>query len=201
MRYCEFCGAPLDDDALFCTNCGARLSSFQPAPSPATDIPVQANSVPNIVPVIENNEEFEDKKNNKIIRIILLSFLTVVLAAGIVIAFLITGNSNKNESRDNDTEKVLHKMYKLHGSISNYPIFMKLIIEGNLATGSYYYESQGPDKVLDLKGIYDNNILELFETDENGQQTGHFKGHLEERHFIGTFFDARGNSMNFRLEE
>ncbi|MBR2234992.1 MAG: zinc-ribbon domain-containing protein, partial [Prevotella sp.] len=26
MRYCEYCGAQQDDDALFCTQCGQRLS-------------------------------------------------------------------------------------------------------------------------------------------------------------------------------
>ena len=32
MRICPYCGSPVEDDALFCTNCGANVSAPQAAP-------------------------------------------------------------------------------------------------------------------------------------------------------------------------
>lgn len=201
MRFCEYCGAPLDGDALFCTKCGARLSSLQPAPPPVYDT-IQESIVAHTqaAPVPRQDNEDREKNNNRIILFVLLG---IVLVAGALIAILTLGNSKEKPVSDiDDTEAIVEqKKYRLHGAVDKYPIYMKLTIEGNVATGSYYYESQGPDKVLNLKGIYDNSKLELFETDKNGQQTGHFSGQLKRGIFIGDFYNSRGNSMHFRLEE
>lgn len=197
MRYCEHCGAPLDGDALFCTKCGARLNNPQPASPQVAD-----NTITNthVAPAQRQDDGKKEKKNNRIILFVLLG---IVLVAGALVAILTLGNSKEKNDRDvDDTEEIVEQTkYRLHGAVDKYPIYMKLTIEGNVATGSYYYESQGPDKVLNLKGIYEDSKLELFETDENGQQTGHFNGQLKKGIFIGEFYDARGNSMHFRLDE
>ena len=164
MRYCEYCGAPYNDDALFCTTCGARLNNPQPAPQQVGD-----NTVPNTLAAPVQQQDNKDKKKND--RIILFVLLGIILAAGALVAVLILGNSKEKSVSDiDDTEEIVEKKkYRLYGAVDKYPIYMKLTIEGNVATGSYYYESQGPNKVLNLKGIYENSKLELFETNENGQ--------------------------------
>lgn len=181
MKYCEYCGAPLDDDALFCTKCGARLNPVQPAPLQ------EANTQP--------------RKAAK--STILFIVLVLALVAGIVIAILTLGKKAKETNRDIDeTEEVVQqKKVRLHGAVDTYPVYMKLTIEGNMVNGSYYYESQGPHKVLTLKGIYEDSKLELFETNEDGQQTGHFTGQLKKGIFIGDFYNVQGKSMHFRLQE
>ena len=162
MRYCEHCGAPLDGDALFCTKCGARLNNPQPASPQVAD-----NTITNthVAPAQRQDDGKKEKKNNRIILFVLLG---IVLVAGALVAILTLGNSKEKNDRDvDDTEEIVEQTkYRLHGAVDKYPIYMKLTIEGNVATGSYYYESQGPDKVLNLKGIYEDSKLELFETDE-----------------------------------
>lgn len=201
MKYCEFCGAPLDDDALYCTKCGAKLSNTQPDASQTDDAlqnPTLSHSA-----TLPHDRKGERAKQQTAVRTVLFVLLGVVLVAGVVAAVLLLGQSKKADDRaiDETEEYVEQRKYTLYGAVDKYPIYMKLTIKGNVATGSYYYESQGPGKLLDLKGIYDNSKLELFETNENGQQTGHFKGQLKKGIFIGDFYDARGNSMHFRLEE
>jgi len=78
MRYCEYCGTPQDDDALFCTNCGQRLSTVeQPLQSSAMELPaaedaleetdassaVEATTIEEVTPadavIYENDDEEE----------------------------------------------------------------------------------------------------------------------------------------------
>jgi len=181
MRYCESCGAPLENDALFCTKCGARLSPLQSAPQP----------------MAENKEQ---KKSYKLLFFILLG---IILAAGVTIVVLILGKKTRPVEHDKEetVEVVRKETVKLQGCVDTYRVHMKLTIEGNMVTGTYYYESQGPEKVLNLRGLYENSHLELFETTDDGQQTGHFKGQLKKGIFIGDFYNAQGRSMHFRLEE
>ena len=44
---------------------------------------------------------------------------------------------------------------------------------------TYYYNKQGPDRILKLYGSLNGLEMELFESDENGNQTGHFKGNFK----------------------
>lgn len=128
--------------------------------------------------------------------------LGIVLAAGIVIAVLTLGKKTKDDAGIDITEEVVQKKkVRLSGNVATYPVCMKLTIEGNVVTGTYYYESQGPDKVLNLKGVYEDSKLELYETNAEGQQTGRFKGQLKRSIFIGDFYNSQGRSMHFRLEE
>ena len=197
MKYCEYCGTPLDEDALFCGNCGARLNPVQHVPIQADGSQTQNLTRSHIQQEGINRRE---QKNYKMVIIVLSAIL---LAAGIVIAILATGKKTKEKDRDIDkTEEVVQQQrVRLHGAVDTYPVYMKLTIEGNKVNGSYYYESQGPGKVLMLKGIYENSELELFEANEDGQQTGHFVGQLKKGIFIGDFYNAQGKSMHFRLEE
>lgn len=46
MKYCTQCGQPIDDNALFCTNCGNKVAPAEaPAPEAATPETVRENIV------------------------------------------------------------------------------------------------------------------------------------------------------------
>ena len=53
---CPFCGEIIQDDAVFCTNCGTRLPKAAPAPAPAP-IPAPAVPAPAAPEVKISNEE------------------------------------------------------------------------------------------------------------------------------------------------
>lgn len=200
MKYCEYCGAPLDVDALFCTSCGARLSPIQPAPP---QVVKTFNDTVQTKPALQQDtNDIEERKSNN--RTIIFALIGGVLIVGALIAILMLTNTKEKSFSDIDDmeeEVVQQRKFSLHGTVDIYPVYMKLSIEGNVVNGSYYYESQGPGKQLNLRGIYDDGRLELFETDENGQQTGHFVGQLKKGIYIGIFYNARGNSMQFRLDK
>lgn len=132
----------------------------------------------------------------------------LLLIAGVVL-FLTLGQKKKSHSYYDDDEEEETEMVERHhdkklnlyGKIDQYPIVMKLTISGNKVKGSYYYESQGPDKVLNLSGIYDDGEMDLYETDEDGRQTGHFKGYIDDGEFSGNFTTMQGTKLSFRLRE
>jgi hypothetical protein len=90
---------------------------------------------------------------------------------------------------------------KLYGAVDKYPITMQLSIYDSVVSGTYYYNKQGPDNVLKLSGNLRGDELELFESDENGNQTGHFKGIFSNGEYYGEFVTAAGNAMQFRLNK
>lgn len=56
MRYCEYCGAPLDDDALFCGHCGTKVSEVAVVSEAATaeEIPTVEKTSAVEAPTAEN---------------------------------------------------------------------------------------------------------------------------------------------------
>ena len=90
---------------------------------------------------------------------------------------------------------------ELYGSVANYPITMKLYIDGNTADGSYYYDRKGPGETLSLNGTYKDGKLDLYETDASGRQTGHFDGYLDGGEYKGIFVNSNGKRMSFILND
>ena len=93
MKICPTCNTPLEDDAVFCRNCGARVSG-QPGDAPAspfegTYLPPSGEPVPE---PFDHTAEFEkeDISANK-----LISMLVYLLGiAGIVVALLAGGKES-----------------------------------------------------------------------------------------------------------
>jgi len=89
----------------------------------------------------------------------------------------------------------------LKGKIDKYPIQMDLDINERSVTGTYYYQSQGPDKKLKITGkIGRNNKMRLKEYDVAGKETGRFVGTLIKKNYSGVF-ETQGKYMNFDLDE
>lgn len=78
MRYCEECGAQLEDDALFCENCGARCQEEEKAaPEPVT--------------------EQKEKKNTSAAMAVIL--IVAAAAFAVIFVVLMRGRDGKNSAR------------------------------------------------------------------------------------------------------
>lgn len=116
-------------------------------------------------------------------------------------------DDNTIENRESINEQVVNEeiqsadsnIIKLYGAVDKYPITMQLSIDGSVVKGTYYYNKQGPDRILKLYGSLNGLEMELFESDENGNQTGHFKGNFSDGEYYGEFVNIKGKSMPFRV--
>lgn len=195
-KRCIHCGAPIDNDSLFCTSCGGRqdsnLSMFvaQPQQSAPVHSPIQETEV-----VSESDEK---RKQYIIIACVVLA---VLLCAGGWFAYQ-KFYDKADDSEIVDEQVEASKSVTLYGAVDNkYPITMNLEIEGSVVKGTYYYNKQGPDKVLTLSGVLNNGEMDIYESDENGSQTGHFKGYYSNGEYQGEFITMQGKSMYFRVTE
>ncbi len=93
MKICPTCHASLDDNAMFCTNCGQSFAAPNP-PQPAPGYPA-GGYYPTPVPVYDpydHTAEFDPKdiSDNKVISMLVYLMGTI----GIIIALLAANNSN-----------------------------------------------------------------------------------------------------------
>ena len=97
MKYCESCGAMLNDNAAFCPNCGAHCQNNNAAYQPQTfqQQPVQQPVQPamNYTAV---QAQTEQKKNNTLI--VLLVLLVVLLIAVILVIVMVLGSRSRNNA-------------------------------------------------------------------------------------------------------
>ena len=231
MRTCSNCGAPLDNDALFCTECGTKVeiprnvcpncgAGVEDGQAFCTECGTPLNAVsaanaPIHTPVAvqqpqQSVTEFTQtqsgsdnivveakKKSNPWIYAIAGVFVVILLALGG--KYLLDKNDNGDELEMEQTE-IVH--LSMSGSVDKYPITMQLNIEGSTVKGHYYYDKQGPDKVLTLEGVKNtDNRLYLDEFDEYGEKSGFFNGSLVNGNFEGEFVTAKGKSLYFHVSE
>ena len=207
MINCNFCGAPLDDDALFCENCGKKVEN-QGKRCPRCGTVVLDDSVfcakcgtrldeqivthidsPQIVtPVMPPQEEEEviydwekDEKIRKWKTIILSIVLIVIIAAG---SYFIYKNYNKNSS----STIMEREPIALKGSINETIGFsMKLHFNGNEIEGSEHYDNQKSKDTLSIKGTIDENgNMILYEYDKT-IECGKYEGIINDKIYSGTF--------------
>lgn len=219
MNNCIFCGAPLDDDALFCTNCGKKVETQgKKCPKCGTDVlgdsvfcakcgtkldeqvVTQIDSPQIVTPVNppQENEEIiydweKDEKTRKW-KTILWSFVLVVILA--LVGYYIYMNYNKNGS--NSTIKTEREPIALKGSINEKIGFsMKLHFNGNEVEGTEHYDNQKAADTISIKGTIDeNSYLTLHEYDK-AIECGKFEGFLHENSYSGTFTNSQGKTMSF----
>ena len=229
MRTCSNCGAPLDNDALFCTECGTKAapigmqcpncgavvennSAFCTecgTPTSGSPIPPHvSNQYPQQLNTqtgrstrssLDNNTLQHEKKSNTWLYIVGGVLAVILLIAGG--KFLLQSKSENGTSEIQVSEQNVQKNITLYGAVDKYPITMSLNIDGSVVKGTYYYNKQGPDKVLTLSGVLNNGEIDIYEADENGCQTGHFRGYYSHGVYQGEFITQQGKSMSFRVSE
>lgn len=202
-KQCPHCGATIDDDSLFCAECGTKLD-VAPVENTPAQTSVEDQSPQQTVVGYTQTQSGSDgvvievkKKNNSWIYVIACILVVSLLAlAGYYLL------NKKDKGEDLKIEQIERTYYFLSGSVGKYPITMQLTFEGSVVEGHYYYDKQGPDKVLKLEGVYNNdNHLFLYEYDENGDKSGSFNGTFVNGIFDGEFVTAEGKSFNFHVSE
>lgn len=192
QRLCGNCGSPVEDDALFCPKCGDKQHKTI---SPTEEkLPV---SSPEIHPVKDDDVH---NRSKTYLYYIIAAFVLFVLLVGIIFA-LMRSSSKSDEAQIEQTPITNAQQVVLYGWIGNYPVTMQLEISGRQVEGTYYYNSQGPDKRLLLSGSLDEETLDLYETDEFGNQTGHFRGYYRQEAFNGDFTTPQGKHLIVKLSE
>lgn len=125
------------------------------------------------------------------------------------IGFLIFTNCNNDKTTDSQLKSESKKLNKnnnfskvYEGLINNkYGIIMSLTAINGELSGNYFYKSQG--KEITILGTIDsiNNII-VNEFDNSGNQTGIFKGQINDSKINGVWSKPNGmNSMEFLLFE
>lgn len=98
-------------------------------------------------------------------------------------------NGYSNPS-SNKSAEVVNRTLILCGYIGQYPIHMKLNINGSYVTGTYYYDRFSDKKdtnYMSLRGSLVNGRLELDEYNTSGNKQGTFAGTLSNCNFVGNF--------------
>ena len=199
---CPNCGAGVENNSAFCPECGTPIGETPVSPpvinnqysqQPNTQTGCSARSSS------DNIALRSEKKNN----------MWLYVAGGVLaVILLIIGGKSLLQSKSNDgpseiqmSEQTMQKAITLYGTVDKYPITMSLNIDGSVVKGTYYYNKQGPDKFLTLSGVLNNAEMDIYEADENGRQTGHFRGYYSNGVYQGEFITQQGKSMSFRVSE
>lgn len=229
MRTCSNCGAPLDNDALFCTECGTKAAPIgmqcpncgaavenNSAFCPECGTPMGGSPVPPHVsnqypqqPSTHTGRSTQSSSDNITIHPEKKSNIWIYIVCGVLaVILLIAGGKFLLQSKtDNETSEIqvseqnVQKNITMYGAVDKYPITMSLNIDGSVVKGTYYYNKQGPDKVLTLSGVLNNGEMDIYEADENGRQTGHFRGYYSNGVYQGEFITQQGKSMSFRVSK
>ncbi|MBR5687807.1 MAG: hypothetical protein IKX36_07600 [Prevotella sp.] len=121
----------------------------------------------------------------------------------LIIAFSACKKEQPQPSESVPQSKEVDQTAQLTGLINGkYRVTMSLKCEGERVTGTYYYHSQGSHNTLNLNGVLDGNgNMEIHETNNQGQPTGHFDGVYGKSHgYQGTFVNYKGQQMSFKID-
>lgn len=215
MKNCKYCGAPLDDDSQFCSNCGKEVEpQGKTCPQCGAEIVDEAafcskcgmrletqtespTATPQVViPETSSQEEIvyelEEEKERKWLYILSGVIIVALLAMG---GYFLFKQNSKNDSAPN----VKRDPIALKGSIDDSIGFsMKLRFKGNEIEGTEHYDKQKTKDTLSIKGsIDDNGNMVLHEYDNNNIECGTFEGVLNDDLYSGTFTNSRGKGMSF----
>lgn len=91
--------------------------------------------------------------------------------------------------------------YSMAGKVSDYGIHMIIEIEDSTVHGDYYYDSQGSDNRVQLKGKKDENgNMKLVKYNSEGDETGYFIGIFDGSTYSGENINyKRENSLPFSV--
>jgi len=189
-KTCPQCGAKIEDDAAFCSKCGMRLETQTepPAATPQVVIPETSSQEEEIV------YELEEEKDRKWLYIIGGVIIVALLSIGGY--FLFKQNSNNDSAPNVERDPIA-----LKGSIDESIGFsMKLRFKGNEIEGTKHYDKQKENDTLSIKGTIDENGNMILHEYNNFVECGTFEGILSDDIYSGTFTNSQGKSMPFSAQ-
>lgn len=212
MRKCGNCQKIIENrSAKFCRYCGAILPDLdveQSRNDSTVDVPENVESCVQLQTLTDSLDcsvstpppmpSSYVKKNR---RIWLFAVVVGVIMLLFVIAGVILMKSHYNDDHvESVSESVIPNKMNLYGNIYKYPITMSISVDENRVRGSYYYDKLGPTNILLLSGSHQNGELIIYETDNHGKQTGYFRGHYLNGVYRGLWFNDKGESLGFILQ-
>ena len=110
--------------------------------------------------------------------------------------YLISDYEVESSSSDNTSsiDENIGSSITMKGKVSKYGIHMVLDINIEDVNGYYYYDSQGSENRVMLKGTLADGKLKLKKYDKDGNVTGYFEGE-----FDGTSY--QGDNVNYNRDE
>lgn len=117
------------------------------------------------------------------------------------VKFKVSSKWGEDDSDGSEIGQSDDRTVDLRGKVDKYPVTMHLEIKGSQVKGTYYYDRRGPNAKLILLGSFEDDIMEINETDANGTPTGHFTGRFSNGIYSGSFVTNQGKKMPFKLTE
>ena len=117
MKKCTHCGAPLDDDALFCTNCGAKsgMQSAMVCPSCGANLDVDSvfctacgKRVDNIVQQSKNIQTSPEAESDKSSKFVIEIIVLVAIIALVVVCVVLEPDSASKYKQTPSREETLY---------------------------------------------------------------------------------------------
>ena len=123
-------------------------------------------------------------------------YLTVIKSNGdyLISDFEIQDNSPEEINSSDEDEEDSFDTTTLVGKVSDYNIHMVLNIRKAGVYGFYYYDSQGINNKVMLKGVISDGVMKLIKYDSYGKETGYYVGN-----FNGNTY--QGKNVNYNRDE
>ena len=225
MKSCINCGAPLDDDALFCQNCGKKIvPQGVLCPRCGTELKLDSvfcarcgirldewNKSPTMP--IQDEEQVYDWEEER--------GKTWWYVGGAVLAVALMGLGiwgwqsdllGGSQEQDMEIQNSNHTSYEraemlgtnglclLKGTIGKYGVEMMITVDDE-AIGLLHYNSQRKGINLMLKGnVEGDGKMTIYEFAPSGENTGCFDGVFDGESFKGTFRNfTHGKTYSFAL--
>ena len=154
---------------------------------------ISETSKPGIFKVDHVYSYYKDSSKNNETRTV---YLTVIKSNGdyLISDFEVEDNSPEEINSSNEDENDSFDTTTLVGKVSDYNIHMVLNIRKTGVSGFYYYDSQGINKKVMLKGVISDGEMKLIKYDSYGKETGYFVGN-----FNGNTY--QGKNVNYNRDE
>ena len=154
---------------------------------------ISETSQPGIFKVDHVYSYYKDSSKSNETRTV---YLTVLKSNGdyLISDFEVEDNSPEEINSSDEDEDDSFDTTTLVGKVSDYNIHMILNIRKTGVYGFYYYDSQGINKKVMLKGVISDGMMKLIKYDSYGKETGYFVGN-----FNGNTY--QGKNVNYNRDE
>ena len=182
MRNCSYCGAPLDDDALFCTSCGRAIES-QDKLCPNCGAIIEEDSVfcancgtklnsqmsPSVNPQENDEAQMSESGKRKDITRLSWGICACVIIVGIVLINRILLSDNEHENKKYNPQPPIIEEHTEKDELLDIFVFENMDKKDNSSTDStcYHKATHNNNKHLDDSSSDIESSLETVSSESN----------------------------------